>query len=249
MSAELRSVTKRYPHGAVGALDVSMRVQPGEYVALFGQSGSGKTSMLHMLGLLMEPDSGEVWIDGERVDHLGERAAAKVRRTKLGFVFQSASLLPLLSAAENVEVALRLLGSGGKGSRDRVHAALNAVELDGRAKHRPDELSGGEQQRVSIARALVHAPAYLIADEPTGELDTGTGAGVLGLLQKVAHNGTAVVMASHDPAALDWVDRAFFVKDGVLLSPPRDQLAEWLAEGTGALASKGSSSSLGDVDA
>jgi putative ABC transport system ATP-binding protein len=185
-----------------------------------------------MIGLLQEPDSGEVWIDGGRVDGLSETLAAGIRRTKLGFVFQSSGLLPLLSAYENVDVALRLLGVGGRKARDRVMGALEAVDMVGRAQHRPGEMSGGEQQRVAIARALAHRPGYLLADEPTGELDTATGASILGLLRQVADEGTAVVIATHDPAAIDYVDGAQFVESGRLHLPNRDELTLWLTEGT-----------------
>ncbi|MEA2001061.1 MAG: ABC transporter ATP-binding protein [Actinomycetota bacterium] len=232
MAIELRGVSKRYPNGAIGAIDVDLVTEPGEFVALFGPSGSGKTSLLQMIGLLLLPDEGEVVIDGARVDDRSEGATAVLRRSKLGFVFQSAGLLSLLSAAENVDVSLRLLGIGGRKARDRVTAALDAVTMVDRASHRPDELSGGEQQRVSIARALVHEPGYLLADEPTGELDTATGAAILGLLQSVARSGTTVVMATHDPAAINYVDRALFVSDGTLHTPDRRELTLWLTEGT-----------------
>ncbi|MFQ5555127.1 MAG: ABC transporter ATP-binding protein [Acidimicrobiia bacterium] len=231
MSLELHGVSKRYPGGAIGAVDVSLEIERGEVVALFGSSGSGKTSLLQIAGLLMPPDEGEVVLDGERVSSRSEGAAAEVRRTSLGFVFQTSGLLPLLSAEENVDVSLRLLGVGGRKARARVRAALAAVEMEDRAAHRPDELSGGEQQRVAIARALVHAPGYLLADEPTGELDTATGASILGLLREVAAAGTAILVATHDPAALGYVDRAFFVSSGVLHAPDRDELALWLTQG------------------
>ena len=231
MAVELRVVSKRYPNGAIGAADVDLVTRPGEYVALFGPSGSGKTSLLQMIGLLLHPDEGEVLIDGERVDHLDEATTAEMRRSRLGFIFQSAGLLPLLSAAENVDVSLRLLGVGGRKARDRVMGALDSVEMVDRAAHRPDELSGGEQQRVSIARALVHEPGYLLADEPTGELDTATGAAILGFLQRVARAGTTVIMATHDPAAINYVDRALFVRDGTLHTPDRNELRLWLTEG------------------
>lgn len=232
MSLELRGVTKKYPNGAVGALDVDLEVEPGSFVALFGPSGSGKTSQLHMLGLLQRPDKGEIWIDGERVDALSEGAAAKLRRTKLGFVFQSASLLRLASARENVDVSLRLAGARGGDARRRVEAILDSVGMAGRLDHRPDEMSGGEQQRVAIARALVHDPAYLLADEPTGELDTKTGADILQMLADIAEAGTTVVMATHDPKAIEYVDVAYFVQSGSLHLPNRDELALWLMEGT-----------------
>ena len=232
MSLELRNATKKYPNGAVGALGVDLAVETGSFVALFGPSGSGKTSQLHMLGLLQRPDDGEVWIDGERVDELSEAGAARLRRTKLGFVFQSASLLTLASARENVDVSLRLNNARGGDARRKVEAALESVGMGERMDHRPDEMSGGEQQRVSIARALVHEPEYLLADEPTGELDTATGAGILQMLRDIADRGTTVVMATHDPAAIDYVDVAYFVQSGTLHLPDRSELELWLTEGT-----------------
>jgi putative ABC transport system ATP-binding protein len=231
MSLELRGATKQYSNGAVGALDVDLKIVKGQFVALFGPSGSGKTSQLHMMGLLQRPDTGEVWIDGEQVEGLSESAAAKLRRSKLGFVFQSASLLRLLSARENVDVSLRLVGDRGSSAKQKVQAALERVGMEDRTNHRPDEMSGGEQQRVAIARALVHEPAYLFADEPTGELDTTTGAGILSMLREIADAGTAVVMATHDPAAIDYVDTAYFVESGALHIPDREELGLWLTEG------------------
>lgn len=231
MSLELIEVTKHYPGGAVGAASVNLAMEPGDFVGLFGQSGSGKTSLLQIAGLLMDVDAGRVMLDGEQVSGLSEAAAAEVRRRRLGFVFQTPSLLSLLSARENIDVALRLLGIGGAKARERVTAALEAVEMADRADHRPDELSGGEQQRVAIARALAHEPRYLFADEPTGELDTATGASVLELLARVASAGTAVLMASHDPAAINYVSRAYFVRDGVLEHPSTAALQAWLTEG------------------
>ena len=232
MAIELRGVSKRYPGGAVGAIDVDLITTPGEFVALFGPSGSGKTSLLQMMGLLLRPDEGAVLIDGERFDNQSEAVAAGLRRSRLGFVLQSAGLLALLSSAENVDVALRLQGVGGRKARDKVAAALDAVGMGDRAAHRPDELSGGEQQRVSIARALVHDPGYLLVDEPTGELDTATGAAILELLRNAARAGTTIVMATHDPAAINFVDRALFVQDGTLHTPDRRELTLWLTDGT-----------------
>ncbi len=231
MSLELKGVTKRYPNGAIGAIDVDLMVPVGEFVALFGPSGSGKTSQLHMMGLLQRPDTGEVWISGEQVEGLSESASAKLRRSKLGFVFQSASLLQLLSARENVDVSLRLAGEGGASAKEKVRKVLERVGMEDRMDHRPDEMSGGEQQRVAIARALVHEPEYLFADEPTGELDTTTGAGILAMLRDIAATGTTVVMATHDPAAINYVDTAYFVQSGALHIPDRDELGLWLTEG------------------
>lgn len=231
MSLELRGVTKRYPNGALGAVDVDLRIQKGEFVALFGPSGSGKTSQLHMLGLLLRPDEGEIWIDGEQVEDLSESAAARLRRSRIGFVFQSAMLLRLLSARENVDVSLRLTGERGSSARRKVEQTLERLGMADRMNHRPDEMSGGEQQRVAIARALVHEPEYLLADEPTGELDTTTGASILAILRGIADAGTTVVIATHDPAAIDYVDTAYFVESGTLHLPDRDELGLWLTEG------------------
>jgi len=235
---ELREVSKKYGRGAVGADAVSMTVEPGNIVALFGPSGSGKTTILHMIGLLLKPDSGEVIIEGDRVDNLPESALADVRRNRLGFVFQSFGLIPLLSAEENVEVAMRLLGRGGPTAKAAVTSALERVGIDHRARHRPGEMSGGEQQRVALARALVHGPQVILADEPTGELDTATATYVLDMLRSVARSGTVVVLATHDPLALEFVDEAFFVRDGTLHRPDRGELQLWLTEGEGDLATE-----------
>ena len=234
---ELKGISKDYGRGAIGAADVSLVIEPGKMVALFGPSGSGKTSILHIMGLLQSPDSGEVWLDGGRIDDLPERRAAEVRSKDLGFVFQSFGLLPLLSARENVAVTLRLLGVGGDPARKRVNAAMRAVGIDHRADHRPGELSGGEQQRVALARALVHSPKVVLADEPTGELDTNTAAYVLELLHGIAERGGTVVIATHDPVALEIVDQAYFVRDGTVHLPDKDELQLWLTEGEGELRS------------
>ena len=146
-------------------------------------------------------------------------------------MFQSFGLLPLLSATENVMVSMRLLGIGGETARTRVAEALEVVDLTQRAMHRPGEMSGGEQQRVAIARAIVHSPKVLLADEPTGELDTNTAAYTLGMLKEISRDGAAVILATHDPAALEWVDSAYFVRDGTLHEPDRDELELWLTEG------------------
>jgi putative ABC transport system ATP-binding protein len=184
-----------------------------------------------MLGLLQRPDEGEIWIDGEQVEDLSESAAARLRRSRIGFVFQSAMLLRLLSARENVDVSLRLTGERGSSARRKVEQTLERLGMADRMNHRPDEMSGGEQQRVAIARALVHEPEYLLADEPTGELDTTTGASILAILRGIADAGTTVVIATHDPAAIDYVDTAYFVESGTLHLPDRDELGLWLTEG------------------
>jgi len=236
---ELRNISKRYGRGAIGAEKVSLTVEAGSMVALFGPSGSGKTSILHIMGLLQSADSGEVLLGGERIDGLPEGRAAQVRSRDMGFVFQSFGLLPLLSARENVAVPLRLLGVGGEAARSRVETAMEAVGIAHRAAHRPAEMSGGEQQRVALARALVHAPKLILADEPTGELATSTATYVLELLHKIAEGGGTVVMATHDPLALDIVDTAYFVTDGTLHEPAPEELQLWAREGEGGLAAGG----------
>lgn len=235
---ELKNISKDYGRGAIGAADVSLVVEPGQMVALFGPSGSGKTSILHIMGLLQSADSGEVWLDGSRVDGLSETRAAELRSRELGFVFQSFGLLPLLSAEENIAVMLRILGIGGEAARARVRTAMEAVGIGHRADHRPAELSGGEQQRVALARALVHTPKVILADEPTGELDTTTAVHVFELLHEIADDGGTVVVASHDPLALDIVDTAYFVQDGALHLPDPDELQMWLTEGAGGLSER-----------
>ncbi|MDH3426429.1 MAG: ABC transporter ATP-binding protein [Acidimicrobiia bacterium] len=237
MTLELRRVSKLYGQGGVGARSVDLTVRAGEMVALFGPSGSGKTSLLQLMGLLVKPDEGEVLLDGNRIDTLDESGAAEIRKKRLGFVFQSFGLLSLLSAEENVEVALRLLGVGGRTGKSQVASALELVGLSERTRHRPDELSGGEQQRVALARAIVHSPDYLLADEPTGELDTDTGTAILRLMKQIASGGSAVVVATHDPKVLDHADRSLFVRDGTLHTPDRSELTLWATEGTGGLSS------------
>lgn len=215
MSLELKHVTKRYPNGAVGALDVSLRIDDGEFVAFFGPSGSGKTSLLQMIGLLMPPDEGEVWIGDERVDHMSEGSGAVVRRTQLGFVFQSAGLLSLLSAEENVDVAMRLLNVSARKARPRVKEALESVNMENRADHRPDELSGGEQQRVAIARAFATEPALLLADEPTGNLDGETGEQVIEILfERAQRHGTTLLLITHDMGLARRCSRVVQLRDG-----------------------------------
>ena len=230
MRLELIGAHKSYGSGAVGADGVDLVVGAGELVALFGPSGSGKTTLLHLLGLLHRPDGGEVRLHGRRIDDLPERELAAIRRTELGYMFQSNGLLPLLSAYENVDVPLRLNGVPARDARVRIAEALNTVGLGGTETRRPEEMSGGEQQRVALARALVHEPSFVLADEPTGELDRMTGAGVWKLLRNVAERGTGVIVATHDPAALDAAHRSLFVADGTIHEPGRSELRAWAGD-------------------
>jgi putative ABC transport system ATP-binding protein len=200
--------------------DVSLEVPAGQFLAIVGRSGSGKTTLLNLIAGLDRPDEGRVFIGEDEVSSMGERALTELRRHVLGFVFQSFGLLPLLSAAENVELALRIAGAGLRERGERTRELLERVGLSRRADHRPYELSGGEQQRVAVARALANSPRVLIADEPTGELDSTTGAQIFALLREIADGGVTIVTATHDPFVMEHVDRIEELSDGRLLASP-----------------------------
>lgn len=219
MQAE--AVTRVYGSGRtrVEALrGVSLGVDRGEVVALRGRSGSGKTTLLNLLGGLDRPTSGRVILAGRELSRLPEAELTRVRRREIGFVFQSFALHPLLSALENVELPLRFAGLARRERRERAVRWLEYVGLASRMHHRPYELSGGEQQRVGVARALALEPALLLADEPTGELDSATGARILELLCQVAReHGVAVCMTSHDPGISAYADRVYTLADGWII--------------------------------
>jgi putative ABC transport system ATP-binding protein len=197
---------------------VSLELNAGEMVALVGRSGSGKTSLLNIVGGLDRPDEGEVVIDGRKLSELGEAARQRLRREQIGFVFQSFGLLPFLSARENVGVPLRMLRWRTRSREARVAELLTTVGLADHAEHRPPELSGGQQQRVAIARALAPKPHVLLADEPTGQLDSETGQQVIALLQRLVHeSGSAALVATHDPALVSYADRVLYLRDGRLV--------------------------------
>jgi putative ABC transport system ATP-binding protein len=193
---------------------VSLTVSAGELVAVVGPSGSGKTTLLNLMAGLDDPDSGEVHIEGQPLAGMSESERARIRRESLGFVFQRFGLMPTLSAVENVGISLRTLRTPAHERERRSREALGAVGLAERIKHRPGELSGGERQRVAIARALVHQPRALLCDEPTGELDTVTGAAILALLRQAADEGTAVLIATHDPRVRSGADRSIVLHHG-----------------------------------
>ncbi|WP_083648939.1 ABC transporter ATP-binding protein [Cellulosimicrobium sp. CUA-896] len=201
--------------------DVSLVARAGELLVVRGPSGSGKTTLLNILGGLDRPTSGEVVLAGERtLSAMRERDVLQVRRREIGYVFQSFGLVPVLSAAENVEVPLRLQGVEPRERAERVARALALVGLDAHAAQRPYELSGGQQQRVGIARALVAEPAVLIADEPTGQLDSGTAATVMDLVREVVHErGVAAVVSTHDPLLVQRADRVVELHDGRVVQP------------------------------
>ncbi|MFH8610229.1 ABC transporter ATP-binding protein [Streptomyces sp. NPDC018029] len=205
---------------AVHALrGVSFAVPRGELVALKGRSGSGKTTLLNLVGGLDVPDRGKVTVDGVGLVGLGEKGLLELRRDRLGFVFQSFGLIPILTAAENVGVPLRLRKAEPRAREERVALLLALVGLADHAGQRPGELSGGQQQRVAIARALANKPALLIADEPTGQLDAETGLAVMELLRAVVRSeGVTALVATHDAALLDLADRVLELRDGEIVA-------------------------------
>ncbi len=207
-----------YRQGAVlvrALRGVDLAVEPGEFTALMGPSGSGKTTLLNLLGALDEPTAGEVSIEGRRLSALGDRQRADLRLERLGFVFQSYNLLPVLSAFENVEFVLRLRGVDAGERRRRAMAALAAVGLEGLEHRRPDELSGGQQQRVAVARAIVGDPVLVLADEPTANLDSETGHALIALMRRInEERGTTFLFATHDPKVMDAARRVVRLVDG-----------------------------------
>ncbi|MFF9155803.1 ABC transporter ATP-binding protein [Streptomyces sp. NPDC014846] len=214
----VEDVHRSYGRGAaaVHALrGVSFEVPRGELVAVKGRSGSGKTTLLNIVGGLDAPDRGRVEVDGRQLGELGENELLRLRRDRIGFVFQSFGLIPILSAAENVGVPLRLRRAEPREREERVELLLSLVGLAGHASQRPGELSGGQQQRVAIARALANRPALLIADEPTGQLDAETGHAVMELLRAVVHSErVTALVATHDATLLDLADRVLELHDG-----------------------------------
>ncbi len=216
------TATREFGEGesAVRAVDeVTVSIEPGEFVALVGRSGSGKTTLLNLLAGLDRPSAGRVWFEGRELSQLSERELVGLRREKIGFVFQSFGLIPLLSAFENVELPLHIGGVSWRDRRRRANEALDLVGLLGRAGHRPYELSGGEQQRVAIARALVAGPSVLFADEPTGELDSVTAQSIGGIMREIAASrGVTVVTATHDLMLADMADRRLQMADGQITS-------------------------------
>ena len=198
--------------------DVNFAVFPGQFISLVGRSGSGKTTLLNLMAGLDRPSSGQILFEERDMAQMTENELTEVRRHKIGFVFQSFGLLPLLSASENVDLPMRIAGVGSRDRRERVDEALEMVGLSQRASHRPYELSGGEQQRVAIARAMVNRPPLLLADEPTGELDSTNARAIFGLFRRmVTEQGITVVAATHDATLLEMADHVYEMRDGTLL--------------------------------
>jgi putative ABC transport system ATP-binding protein len=216
---ELDEVTKVYRMGSVeveALKGVSLRVDEGEFVAIMGASGSGKSTLMNIIGCLDLPTSGRYLLDGVDVRGLNDNQLAAVRNLKIGFVFQSFNLIPRSTAAHNVEMPLIYAGLGG-GRKERALAALEAVGLADRARHQPSELSGGQQQRVAIARALVTEPAILLADEPTGNLDSDSSVEIMGLLRELNEQGRTVVLITHERDIAAFAQRVVRLRDGLVV--------------------------------
>ena len=223
------ALSKRFTLGSetVDALiDVNLTVPKAEFLAVMGPSGSGKSTLLHILGLLEQPDSGEVTLDGQATGHLNDDALTQIRRERLGFIFQNFELIPNLNAKENILLPAEV--AGRKKEAERTLTGLAAqLGLESRLKHRPNQLSGGQQQRVAIARALINEPVVILADEPTGNLDTNTGNEVLDLLRRgVREEGWTVIMVTHDPKAALFAERIIFLRDGRIVGETRTDEAE-----------------------
>jgi putative ABC transport system ATP-binding protein len=221
MVVETEQLTKVYGQGmtVVTALDrVNLRIAPGEFVSVMGPSGCGKSTLLHLLGGLDQPTSGRVVVDGHDLARLTDKVLTELRRRRIGFVFQFYNLIPVLGASDNAALPLILDGVRPAEARARAEEWLRRVGLQGRMDHRPDQLSGGEQQRVAIARALVTEPGLILADEPTGNLDTRAGDEIVTLLRQIADEwDRTILMVTHDPRISAYADRIVFLKDGKIV--------------------------------
>ena len=214
---DMRSITKVYDTGKVqveALRGIDIKVLKGEFVAIVGPSGSGKSTLLNLLGCLDTPTDGEYRLSGESVAGLDRDQLADIRNRRVGFVFQNFNLLPQLSALENVEMPLLFGGVGRKERKRRAQAKLEAVGLADRVEHKPTELSGGQMQRVAIARALAMEPDIVLADEPTGNLDTGSGSDVMGALQELWQGGSTLLVVTHDKALAKRANRVIEIRDG-----------------------------------
>jgi putative ABC transport system ATP-binding protein len=217
---ELKNVQKVYPMGEVSVpalRGINLTIHPGEFVAIMGPSGSGKSTLMHLLGCLDLPSDGVVQLDGKDITELDEDTLAQIRGKKVGFVFQTFNLIPTLTAQENVELPLFFQGVPREKRRARAAELLRKVGLDGRLHHRPAQLSGGERQRVAIARALANDPEIILADEPTGNLDSESGEAILELLAQLHREGKTIILVTHNPEAAAYAQRIVRIRDGRLV--------------------------------
>lgn len=217
----LINITRTFTMGEQTVLalnQINLQIASGEYLSIMGPSGSGKSTLLNIIGLLDQPDAGQYELDGKAVTDLTEIEQAQIRREKIGFVFQSFHLIPRLTAAENIELPLTLGGVPIDERKMRVQNALQAFELEQRANHRPAELSGGQRQRVAIARATIMQPSIILADEPTGNLDHQIGAEVMLLLESLQHQGTTLIIVTHDRELGSRANRQIAMRDGKILT-------------------------------
>lgn len=220
---DVKNVSRVYTMGArtlYALRDVTVQVKQGEFVSVIGPSGSGKSTLLNLVGGIDQPTKGEVWVDGTRIDAMGENALAIFRRSHIGIVFQFFQLLPTLTALENVTLPMELRGDGSKNRRERAEEMLARVGLAARMTQLPGELSGGEQQRVAIARALVNDPPILLADEPTGNLDTANAEGIVALLRELADAGKTILLITHEANLARAAHRSILMRDGQIVEQP-----------------------------
>ena len=225
---ELRDIRKIYHLGGeeIRALDgVSLDIEGGEFISIIGPSGSGKSTLMHILGCLDSPSTGTIQLDGTMIQDASPRQLAKIRNSKIGFVFQFFNLLPKLNVMQNVELPMIYSGVSGKERRRRTMDALKLVELEDRRHHRPSQLSGGQQQRVAIARALVNDPRIIFADEPTGNLDSHTGELILNMFRRLQEEGRTVVLVTHDPEIAAITPRRIEIRDGKIADKVDERLA------------------------
>jgi putative ABC transport system ATP-binding protein len=217
----MRNIWRTYQMGTetLHALrDVSFDVKRGEYLAIIGPSGSGKSTLMNLIGCLDSPSNGNYWINNQLVSEMTDDELARIRNKEIGFVFQTFNLLPRATALHNVELPLIYAGIGAAERHDKAQAALAAVELADRVTHRPNELSGGQRQRVAIARALVNHPSILLADEPTGALDSKTSVEIMALFERLWEEGNTIILVTHEPEVAERAKRIITIRDGIIES-------------------------------